>query len=296
MSKKNEETTELITIGDRVIAPEDITPSVYFDYIKGLKQKLDTDEYDHIVDGALQMMKKCKITGQVSMAKELAHSVELCLRELNAAKRGFDVFVNRKDIEAYIGKVEGKAIKLMELKHYPREIPDDQLDKIEKAQDIFDELYIAFTDYSLTETKKIAKARRDKDPVVFGAFFDKGDIESDSKTYVEDRMFFVADWVDEKCDLTFEELVRGMGKNKDREVTYKLTDPKDFEEVKAFINSQTQPVEELEPTSIFEKVKQAVKKKTTKKKEETKEVDAKYGLKKDGTPRKRPGRKKKSEE
>ena len=107
---RNEE-TELITIGDRAIAPEDITPSVYFDYVKGLKQKLDHNEYDHIVDNALKLMKKCEVTGQTAMAKELAHQVDLCIREMNAAREGFDVFVNRKDIEKFIDKVEGKAIK-----------------------------------------------------------------------------------------------------------------------------------------------------------------------------------------
>ena len=43
------DSTELITIGDRAIVPEDVTPSVYFDYVKGLKKNLDTDEYDLIV-------------------------------------------------------------------------------------------------------------------------------------------------------------------------------------------------------------------------------------------------------
>lgn len=285
---------ELITIGDVAVNPEDVTPSHYFDYVKGLKQKLNHDEYNHIIDEALTMMKKCKITGQVEMAKELAHEVDLCLRELDAASKGFDVFVNRKDIELYIHKVEGKAVKLLELKNYPREIPDDQLDKIALAKEIFDELYIAFTDYSLKETKKVAKARRDKDPVVFGAFLNKMDNDDSNSSrsrnvYIEDRLFFVADWIDEKCDLTFEELVRGVSDKLNKEVTYKIETPQDAEEIRKFIKSVDEPIENLKPVSIFAKIKQKV----SKKKEEVKDLG--YGFKKDGTPRKRPGRKKKEE-
>lgn len=295
MAKKEE--TELITIGDRAVAPEDITPSIYFDYVKGLKQKLDHNEYDHIVDNALKLMKKCEVTGQTAMAKELAHQVDLCIRELNAAREGFDVFVNRKDIEKFIDKVEGKAIKLMELKNYPREIPDEAMEKISKAKEIFDELYIAFTDYSLKETKKVAKERRDKDPVVFGAFMDKDDTDDKSKVYIEDRLFFVADWVDEKCDLTFEELVRNVSSMLDKEVTYRVSNPEDEEEIKKFLSSTTSPIEVLEPTSIFEKIKKKVTRKPRGSKTAKADLpEAKYGLKKDGTPRKRPGRKKKSEE
>ena len=38
------------------------------------------------------------ITKQTTMAKELSHQVNLALRELNAARRGFDIFIYRKDI------------------------------------------------------------------------------------------------------------------------------------------------------------------------------------------------------
>ena len=40
--------------------------------------------------------------------------------------------------------------------------------KIEKAQEIFDELYIIFTDYSLAETKKVAKESLDASETEFG--------------------------------------------------------------------------------------------------------------------------------
>ena len=221
-----------------------------------------------IIDTTLTMLKKTELTGQTAMAKELAHQLELAIRELDAAKDGFDVFVNRKDIEKYIEDVESKAIKIIDLSNYEREIPDDVIDKLALAKKHFDKIYIIFTDYTKKETKKVAKARRDKDPIMFGAFHDK-DENDNSKIYVEDRLFFIADWKEDKCDLTLEEIVRDFQGKEKRDITYKVSNPKDEEEIKKLLKSYNTPIEELEPTTIFEKVKKAVRKRrTTRKKKE----------------------------
>ena len=259
------ETRETELIGDRLVDADSITPSVYFDYVKGLKEKLDTDKYNIIIDQALKMIEKCKITKQTAMAKELTRQVELALKELNAAQEGFDIFVDRKAIEKYITDVEGKAIKIIELSEYTREIPEEVMERVSKAADIFDQMYIVFTDYTKKESKKVAKARRDKDPILFGAFLDKTS-EKSTKIYVEDRLFFIADWVDDTCDLTLEEIVRQTDCKEDAILTYKVTTPEDAETVKKYLKSFTEPVENNEPVKLFTKVKNAVKNATTPKK------------------------------
>lgn len=263
----NENIKDVEVIGDKAVDIENITPSVYFDYVKGLKEKIDKDEYNIIIDSALKMIEKCKITKQTTMAKELAHQVELALRELHAANEGFDIFVDRKAIEKYITDVEGKAVKIIELSEYTREIPEDIMEKVSKAVDIFDQMYIVFTDYTKKESKKVAKARRDKDPILFGAFLDKqGD--NKNKIYVEDRLFFIADWVDDTCDLTLEQIVK-QTEGKSKEVlTYKISTPKDIDQVKSYLNSFTKPIDECEnvkSVKLFDKVKEAVKKATSRK-------------------------------
>ena len=229
------------------------------------------------------MLKKTKVTGQTSMAKELTHQLELALRELDAAKDGFDIFVNRNDIERYVEKVEEKSVKIIELSKYERDIPDDVMDKLELARNHFDEIYIVFTDYTKKETKKVAKERRDKDPIMFGAFHNKDEKEKNN-IYVEDRLFFIADWVEEKCDLTLEQIVRDIQDKEDRDITYKISNPKDEEAVKKMLKSFTEPIENMEPTNIFAKIKKKISRKKVDKVE--KEVA--------GEPKKR-GRKKKVE-
>ena len=257
-----EKVVDTVQIGDNIFDADSITPSTYFNYVKELKNKVDETEYAIIIDNALTMLEKTKITGQTEMAKKLAHQVELAMREVNAAKEGFDIFVFRKDIETFIDKVEKKAIKIIELSRYTRDIPDEKLDVITKAREIFDELYIVYTDYSLKDTKKVAKSRRDKDPIVFGAFFDKTSDKKDS-IYVEDRMFFIADWVEDKCDLTLEEMVRKTDDKLGKNITYKVpTDKTSATQIKAYLDSFNPDKEnKLKPTVVFKKkAKKAVEK------------------------------------
>ena len=247
---------------DGVLYSEDeITPSIYFDHVKGLKNKVDNEEQQLVIDNALKMINKCKLTKQTTMAKEISHKVNLDLRELNAARRGSDIFIYRKDSESYIDKVEGKAIKLIELERYTREIPDDVIDKITLANEIFDRLYICFTDYTDKHAKKVAKERREKDPILFGAFLDKEDEKTENKVYVEDRLFFIADWTEDNCELTLEEMVRDVKNKSEKDITYKIGSFKDEEEIRNYLNSFTaEPEKNLKPVSLFDKIKSVVKK------------------------------------
>ena len=274
-------------IGDTIYDSDKVTPSLYFDYVKGLKNKVEFEEYGLIIDNTLKMINKAKITEQTSMAKRLTHQLELALRELEAAKKGFDIFVNRKDIELYISKVEAKAVKIIELSRYTREIPDDIIDKIAEAKEVFDEMYIMFTDYTKKETKKVAKERRDKDPILFGAFIDK-DGEKENKIYVEDRLFFLADWVEDKCDLTLEEICRDVKDKSNKDITYKVDLPTTEEAAKSYLDSFNNPIEEsdLKPVSLFDKIKSIPKKKSTTSK--TKEAKTEAPKRKRGRPRKNP--------
>lgn len=246
-----------VNIGGKDYDIDSVTPSIYFDYVKSLKKTLDRKEWEIVINTGLIMLEKTKLTGQVAMAERITHEIELCLKELEAANNGFDIFVDRKDIEKYIDAVEGKSIKIMTLSQYSRDIPDDVIEKLMKAKEIFDEIYIIFTDYTLKETKKVAKERRDKDPILFGAF--KDDTAGDHKVYVEDRLFFIADWVDEFCDLTLEELVRDVKKVQNKDITYKVETPSDQDAVKKMLASYNEEeIKSIEPVSLFEKVKEVV--------------------------------------
>lgn len=114
---------------------------------------------------------------------------------------GITTFVYSEDIENFIENVENRSVKLADLKDFPREIPDEVVPVIERVQDKFDRLVIMFTDYTDEVGQQVAKDNRDKDPILFGIFLDE------TSDYVMERMYFLADWEDEYCDLTLDKLI-----------------------------------------------------------------------------------------
>ncbi len=102
-----------------------------------------------------------------------------------------------------------KHIKIIELERYPRVIPLAQMDAIQKAKDlgIFDEFCVVFSDYTGEDYKtpeEKAAVARNRDPVVFGYFRHK------VTAIKHDRFYFITDWEDEYCDLTFGKMIEKM--------------------------------------------------------------------------------------
>ena len=189
--KKEKETNETTTL----------SPSEYFDLLKGKRQEVTTEELQALYDNACSMMNKYKITGQRSGAEKLYKFAQVCEKELKAVAAGITTYVSRKDIDDYIKNIASKQVVIIELENYERDIPDELVDKIADLQEkkIFDAFYVVFTDYTGGERKKVEQARRDKDPILFGAML-IGD-------QVNTRLYYIGDWVDEYCDLTLDKMV-----------------------------------------------------------------------------------------
>ena len=107
------------------------------------------------------------------MLRKLMFIVDCIPKERELLKLGYDIFIYKDDIEEYINSVQNKVIKIIELKNYSREIPDELVDTIERTRDIFNgNFYVLFTDYTGKEERRVEKERREKDPlddnVVYG--------------------------------------------------------------------------------------------------------------------------------
>ena len=200
----DEKAKETVTIGDKVYAIDDVSPTTYFNYVKDMRKNIEDENLQTVADNCLELLKKTKLTGQTKIAEKIFNEYSLITKELKAASFGFDTVVYKSDIEKFITKISNHPVKLIELKNYPREVADDVLNKlmIAKDNDLFDEYYVVFTDYTGEETKKIAKERRDKDPILFGNIFEDG---KPSK-----KMYFIGDWVDEYCDLTLDKMMNAL--------------------------------------------------------------------------------------
>lgn len=177
----------------------EITPSQYFDYLKGAKNTITTEALKKSYDVFIALAEKYKKLGQVESMKKLCFLADTLAKEEKLIDMGITTYVYRDAVEDYIENVAGKAVKIVELSRYMREVPDELVDTIEKVKPIFDEFYVVFTDYTGREERKVEKERRDKDPILFGVFKDN--------TTVADRFYFIGDWVDEYCDLTLDKMV-----------------------------------------------------------------------------------------
>ena len=178
---------------------EVITPSQYFDFLKGAKQNITTELLKNSYDSFLILANKYQKLGQVESLKKLCFLADTLVKEEKLIEMGISTYVYKDTIEDYITHVADKTVKIIELSRYMREIPDELVDTIERTKNIFDEFYVVFTDYTGKEERKVKKERRDKDPILFGVF--------KNQTNVADRFYFLGDWVDEFCDLTLDKMI-----------------------------------------------------------------------------------------
>lgn len=257
------EAKETIEIGGKVYNVEDVTPTVYFNYVKDMKKNIEDENLQTVADNCLVLLQKTKLTGQTKSAKKIFDQYQLIMRELKAATFGFDTIVYKSDIEKFITKISNHPVKIIELENYPREVDDSIIDKllVAKENELFDEYYILFTDYSDKEAKKVAKERRDKDPILFGAFKSQ-----DNNNIPETRFFYIGDWVDEYCDLTLEEMLTQYEKSESVGAKYTIEIPKDIDALKEYMGM----MEKKEPEkakSVLQKVKEKVTKRGRKKKQ-----------------------------
>lgn len=184
---------------------KEVTPYEYFQKVKDSIKSMNNEELEKMYTAASILMDKYKETGQEKAEKRLAFHIKTLLKESKLIELGINKFVYKDDIVDYIDNISKKPVKIIEMKNYPREIPDELIDTIKMTKEIFDEFYVVFTDYSGDEL--VNEVEKERDPILFGGFCTKG------REIVAERFYYLGDWVDEYCDLTLDKLVSETSKN-----------------------------------------------------------------------------------
>ena len=205
--KKTEETS---VIEEQKEASEEkkkevtLTPAEYFEKIKSLKETITDESLLKVLELAEQKLKKFKLLKQAEAAQITTNYISMFQKEINIIQAGFTEYVLKTDVEHYMFQLADKTVFCCEIADYPREIPDEITDKIADHMDLFDNIYVVFTDYSKKVSDTVKKKTVEKDPVVFGSInFGK----VDGQTVIGPRLYFLGDWVDEYCDLTLDEII-----------------------------------------------------------------------------------------
>lgn len=206
------------------------TPTEYFNYLKSKINETSDRELIDFYEGCLALVEKYKVTGQKKVIRKLKFLTDCVTKEKMIVNIGINKFVYREDIEEYIDNIANDTVKIIELENYPREIPDNIVDIIAETKDIFDQLYVVFTDYTGEVERQIEKERRDKDPMLFGTFQKRINIEDNREEFlINDRFYYLGDWVDEYCDLTLDKFLKVAGKDK----LHKTRTPLDLKQLQA---------------------------------------------------------------
>lgn len=237
---------------------KELTPSEYFEIIKGRKQIVTDEDLSRIYDNCLELLNKYKITGQKAAMRKLLFHLESIEAEREIVKMGINTFIYRDDIEEYIDDIAQDAVKIIELENYEREIPDEIVAIIEQVKDKFDKLYIVFTDYTGKVERKVEKERRQKDPILFGTF------QNERTATVIDRFYFLGDWEDEYCDLTLDKMVNEVNVAKQRNIVKTINTPEDIEELRYQLDQLVEvndifKFDNTKKKSIFRKVRTFLK-------------------------------------
>lgn len=187
-----------------------IAPQLYFKYVKSKLSLLERMKADRRLKRLEKAFDDAVANGQAALAEKF---LQECVRETRESlmfAKGVKFFIEKSDLDKHKRSIRGGHISDTKLQDFTRVIPKDVLAKKKKVEDLFDGfvIYHYWSDEAeKNRTKKQQMSEQEKaamrDPILFGWIRESN------------RLYFVADWEDEYCDLTFDEIVDVLGKSDD---------------------------------------------------------------------------------
>lgn len=193
------------------------SPSEFFHFVKDSVKSVDKIQLQSYLSAAHKLLKKARKTGQKGLAHRLEFKIETLKGEFTLNSLGINRYVERDDVLYYMDHVEHRVVKLAEVKDYLREIPDEAIELMKKTEGYFSDYLILYTDYTDELGKQIEQEKKDKDPILFGIFYDELFKE------VTERFYFLYDWEDEYCDLTLDKMIEEYKDLSDEELVHYST-------------------------------------------------------------------------
>jgi Trp operon repressor len=173
-----------------------------------LKNKQEIDIVTTRIEGFIELIRRAKDNGQVALVEKLEKQLPVKLLEQKLFVSDFKKFIDEQDLIKFVIKCE-KGLKLSYVKNFMRQIPKEVTELKKKADEleVFDNYVILHYDPDGKATEMTEKEKeKAKDPILFGL------IRNSTKLY------FIGDWKDELCDLTFEEIAKKLSPNTETEM------------------------------------------------------------------------------
>jgi len=178
-----------------------VSPKLYFKFVKSKFEKIEKAKLRKKLLKLQELVNDAKETGQQAFYEKLMETIAIIAREMECEAVGCDRWVSKEVIDRFhkVYRPEGKKIVFFEpWDKFPRTPPKNVREHIKRIKDLklFDEYHVLYLDYAKQELKTNKEKIKEKDPILFGKF-----------SYAPDRYYFIIDWVDEYCDLTFDKFI-----------------------------------------------------------------------------------------
>jgi len=203
-----------------------INPRLYFKFVKSKLQKLEKDKLKKKLTKLQEVVNNAKDLGQQAFYEKLMETIAITVREMEVAAVGCDRWVSQAVIDKFhkVYRPDGNKIVFFDpWEKFPRTPPVEVAEKIKKIRELklFDEYFVLYLDYAKQELKTNKDKIREKDPILFGRF-----------SYAPDRYYFIVDWIDEYCDLTFDKFIDTIKSENPIDQKIPEPSPQYFEQVK----------------------------------------------------------------
>ena len=176
----------------------------FFSMVKA-SSKESVATYRNRVSDYLKSIHNAVTVGQTALVEDLLRGLVTNKYESVLFAEGLYYVVNEQQMVSFVKQCE-KGIKLEYVKNFTRPMPQDIVDKIAKINqlEVFDNYVVLYYDPDGKIYKETAReeAKR-KDPIIFGVIAGS------------EKLYYIADWVDEYCDLTLEAFIDAIGVKKD---------------------------------------------------------------------------------
>lgn len=135
---------------------------------------------------------------QIVLREETQRLIAVVAQQQKAAAMGFSKFVTKDLIDEFRARVEMKRPELIHLSNFPRVIPEAALVALNRAKEVklFDDFHVLTWNPTQEQVASVKDRVVKKDPILFATF------RFDPNTF-----YYITDWIDETCDLTFAKMV-----------------------------------------------------------------------------------------
>jgi len=174
-----------------------MTPYEFFKSVKNSTEELEIIEERS--SAYEKMLINAKETGQTALREKLEDSISLIRSESQLIATGYKTVITEQQVVDFYKKSE-KGLRLDYIRNFTRVIPNEIIKKKSELDqhEIFDNYVVLH--YDPNETA-FSKTKIEKDPILFGVLKNSN------------KLYFVADWIDEVCDLTLEKLIDEYGED-----------------------------------------------------------------------------------